>query len=586
MILKVYASDRRFKVVEFHSGLNIILAERSDNSSEKDTRNGAGKTTLISVIHFCLGADIKKLALPYADIENWSFFIDLTVCGKLVNAKRSVKKPNIIVVSGDVDDLPITAMKDESSGEYFYKNDDWKRLLGIAFFGLKDDFAPKYKPSFRSLISYFARRGVDAYSRPFSHFRNQNSFDIQINNAFLLGLNWKHASEAQEIQDSVSVLKALKAAVTAGMVSSQGELEADRVRLEKNIADDTKAISNFKVLPQYKELQDRTNSLTTSIHKYSNKLLVARRKLSLYEESVEAELPSGQHSVESLYAEAGFVLPELIKKTLVEAKAFHAAVVKNRKKFLETEITETKHYITNLENEIEAFSRERASLLQLLQTHGALDEFHFLQKKLVEKLEQLESIKTKLQELRDFSKKQQEIKERKLELDKKLRRDYDTCRPHWEKAVDLFNESSMALYDSPGNLIINTTDRGYTFDVEIPRSGSEGIGRMKIFCYDMMLVELSTEKKGIDFLIHDSTLFDAVDSRQRAHAIEYAYKRSKDHHFQYICTINSDMVPYDDFKEDFNFNDFIRLTLGDEKPASSLMGFHFELGNESKSSPE
>ena len=47
MIKKIYASDKRFKAVEFRKGLNIILAERTEGSGEKDTRNGAGKTTLL-----------------------------------------------------------------------------------------------------------------------------------------------------------------------------------------------------------------------------------------------------------------------------------------------------------------------------------------------------------------------------------------------------------------------------------------------------------------------------------------------------------------------------------------------------------
>lgn len=586
MIQKIYASDQRFKAVEFSKGLNVILAERTEGSGEKDTRNGAGKTTLINIIHFCLGADARSLGLPHADIENWDFFIDIVICGKSITAKRSIKKPNYIVVSGDVLGLPVPAEKDEESNELFYKNDDWKKLLGLCLFSLRDGLKPKYKPTFRSLISYFIRRGVDAYSRPFTHFRNQKTFDWQVNNAYLLGLNWEHASEAQEIRDKSSALKALNTAIKAGIVSSQGELEAERVRLEKSIAIETKAIESFKVLPQYKELQEKANALTTSIHQSSNNLLVLRRKLSRYEESISMEMPPEQSSVEKLYAEAGVYFAESVKKTLDEAKAFHSSVVENRKKFLQTEITEIKNQITTIENEIGFFTEERAKLMQLLQTHGALEEFSLLQAKGVEKRERLEATKIKLAELKDIAKQQKEIKARKLELDTKLQRDYELSRPNWEKAVALFNESSLALYDEPGNLIINTTENGYEFDVEIQRSSSEGVGKMKIFCYDMTLVELSTEKNGIDFLIHDSTIYDGVDSRQRAHALQYAHKRSEVHGFQYICAVNSDMVPYDDFEEGFDIKQFVRLTLGDKNPSDALMGFHFELKKGAVPEPE
>jgi uncharacterized protein YydD (DUF2326 family) len=575
MIKKIYASDKRFKAVEFQKGLNVILAERTQGSSEKDTRNGAGKTTLINIIHFCLGADVK--GLPSADIADWDFYIDIVISGKSITAKRAINKSNYIIVSGDTTGLLLPAEKDEDSGESFYKNDDWKKLLGIYFFNLHDGLKPKYKPTFRSLISYFIRRGVDAYSRPFTHFRNQKTFDWQINNAYLLGLNWELASEAQEIRDKSSALNALSSAVKAGIISSQGELEAERVRLAKMIAEETKAIASFNVLPQYKELQDKANVLTTTIHQKSNQLLMLRRKLSRYEESIVAETLPEKNSVEKLYAEAGILFVGLVKKTLDDAREFHASIVENRKNFLQTEISEIKHQIAKFESGINACTDERAQLMRLLQTHGALDEFSLLQERVVEKRERLEAVKTKLTELKDISKQQKEVKTRKLELDTKLQRDYELSRQNWEKAVALFNESSLALYNVPGNLIINTTENGYEFDVEIQRSSSEGVGKMKIFCYDMMLVELSAEKGGIDFLIHDSSIYDGVDSRQRAHALQYAYNKAEEHGFQYICAINSDMIPYDEFEEEFDLSKFVCLTLGDKEPSDSLMGFHFEL---------
>ena len=586
MIKKVYASDKRFKTVEFQKGLNVILAERTEESGKKDTRNGAGKTTLIDVIHFCLGGDIKKLNLPYADIESWDFYIDMFLCGKKITAKRSIKKSTYITISGDIDGLPVLAERDEESGDHFYKIDNWRKLLGLCLFNLRDGLKTKYKPTFRSLVSYFIRRGVDAYSRPFTHFRHQKTFDWQINNAYLLGLNWEHACEAQEIRDKSSALKALKNAVKAGIISSQGELEAERVRLTKMLAEETKAIESFKVLPQYKELQDKANALTTAIHQRSNQLLLLRRKLSRYEETVAAETLPEQNSVEKLYAEAGVLFAESVKKTLNEAKAFHASIVENRKRFLQTEITEIKHQVMQTESDINTFTEDRATLMRLLQSHGALEEFSLLQEKIVEKRERLETVKNKLTELKDISNQQKEIKARKLELDTKIQRDYELSRSNWEKAVALFNESSLALYDQPGNLIINTTENGYDFDVDIQRSSSEGVGKMKIFCYDMMLVELLAEKSGIDFLVHDSTIYDGVDSRQRARALEYAHKRANDHNFQYICAVNSDMIPYDDFDDGFNLSQFVCLTLGDKNPADSLMGFHFELKKRAVPAPE
>ena len=148
-------------------------------------------------------------------------------------------------------------------------------------------------------------------------------------------------------------------------------------------------------------------------------------------------------------------------------------------------------------------------------------------------------MKSKISDIKDVASRKQEIKSSKIELESKLQRDYEQNRPNWEKAMGLFNDNSLALYEEPGSLIINTTANGYKLDVDIQKSGSEGVGKMKIFCYDLMLVELMKERKGVDFLLHDSGIYDGVDSRQRALALEHAHKQAIAKGFQYICFLNS-----------------------------------------------
>jgi uncharacterized protein YydD (DUF2326 family) len=147
----------------------------------------------------------------------------------------------------------------------------------------------------------------------------------------------------------------------------------------------------------------------------------------------------------------------------------------------------------------------------------------------------------------------------------------------WSEAVRLFNENSQALYKTPGSLVIDIADTGYKYRVEIERSGSEGIGKMKIFCFDLMLLQLAPRQgRRIDFLVHDSVLYDGVDSRQRALALERAASVTEGLGAQYICTLNSDMIPREEFNRDFDFDRHVRLILTDRDPSGSLLGFQFE----------
>jgi uncharacterized protein YydD (DUF2326 family) len=97
---------------------------------------------------------------------------------------------------------------------------------------------------------------------------------------------------------------------------------------------------------------------------------------------------------------------------------------------------------------------------------------------------------------------------------------------------------------------------------------------MQIFCFDMMLSVLwSRRDRGSGFLVHDSHLFDGMDSCQIAKAIEIGAIQSLKNGFQYIITMNSDMVPWDEFSKGFAFDRFINpVRLSDETETGGLFG--------------
>jgi len=232
--------------------------------------------------------------------------------------------------------------------------------------------------------------------------------------------------------------------------------------------------------------------------------------------------------------------------------------------------------IDGREEAIKALSDQRSGLMSILKTHGALDEFARLQEQHVKTRERLEQLSTRISEMKDVGKKKRDLKVAQAELQRSAEADYEERRERWEQALHVFNENSQALYKSPGNLIINVAETGYKFGVEIQGSGSEGIGKMKIFCYDMMLAEVLDKKRPWPgFVIHDSLIYDGVDSRQRALALELAAKKAQEHSFQYICTLNSDMIPEADFSPGFKLDSYVRLRLTDKDAGGSLLGIRF-----------
>ena len=582
MIHRITANKPSFHTVEFTPGLNVILADRTETSTQKDTRNGLGKSTLIDIIDFCLGSNVRKgQGLSIEQLQDWEFTLEITLAGNRVKVTRAIKSPNRLYIEG-----PTTGWVEESDhGDLFGGRrsnlDRWRAFLGLALFGLHSNYDTRHRPSFRSLISYFIRRGTAAYIDPFSHTPHQPIWDRQLHIAFLLSLNWENASKWQELKDQENSINAINDAIKSGAMEgakgSVGELETECVQLESQLKRESDALEGFKVHPQYETIQNDADRITEIIHNLTNQNIIDQRRLSRYKESVEAETPPPNIAIDNIYEESGVIFPELVRRTLTEAKEFHSKIIENRRAFLETEIRRIESKIRLQNEEIRRLTDERADLLRILETHGALQELAKLQERIIEIRGNLEQKRIRLEEIKDRTSRKRNINIAKAELTKIAELDHQERRDIWSVPVHLFNNNSQALYEVAGDLVINIAETGFKYNVKINKSGSEGIEKMKIFCFDLMLLQImSKQNNKLNFLIHDSILYDSVDSRQRALALEHASKVSSANNAQYICTLNSDMVPREDFSDGFNFDEHVRLTLTDEDPSESLLGFYFD----------
>ena len=267
MILSVRSNMPSFKAVEFTPGFNVILADRTKESTRGDSRNGLGKTTLFEIVHFCLGAGTRRnQGLLVAPLDGWTFTLEVQIKDRYLAVTRSIDEPSLVQLQGDVDDL--TDVGERQLDGLVVRIPDWNTFLGEQLFGLSlEEPLPKYQPTFRSLFSYVVRRDRDAFSSPFNHHRRQSEWDKQVNNAFLLDLTWQHASELQELKDNENTLNGVRRAaregLLQGLIGNLGNLEAERTRLDSEIRQQFEALQSFRVHPQYAEIEQTVNELTS-----------------------------------------------------------------------------------------------------------------------------------------------------------------------------------------------------------------------------------------------------------------------------------------------------------------------------------
>ncbi len=574
MITSVRANRSSFRTVTFQPGFNVVLADRTQDSTKKDSRNGLGKSTLIEILHFALGSKPEGLE----KLAGWEFTVGLRLAGRSIDVTRAVDDPKRIALTGDIEGISVGTRLDVGRQA---SDTEWIQYLGQAMFGLPaKEKGDKWTPTYRSLISYFIRRGKDAFSDPFGRHRQQQEWDKQVANAFLLGLAWEDAQAFEDLRQKDKALDALRKAARAGVVDGLsgklGELDAERVLLVERADQEQAALKSFRVHPQYREIETQASALTEQIHDLSNENVSDRNLIGFYRQSLEVAVPPDEGDVVRLYEEAGTALPEMVKKRLDDVRSFHAQLVDNRRAFLHDEMQRLELARVQRDDRIKDLTAQRAELLAILRDHGALEEHSRLQRLHLSTVEEIRKLETRIGNLRKVEKGKSDLTVEREHLLQRTRSDYDARGEIRRRAIKAFASHSEALYSEPGTLVIEVAKTGFKFDVEIPRAKSAGVANMKIFCYDLTLAELWAGKQpSPGMLVHDSLIFDGVDERQVAQALQRAAKVSGERGFQYICTINSDAIHDAEFEPGFDLSEFVRLRLTDESPEGRLLGVQF-----------
>jgi uncharacterized protein YydD (DUF2326 family) len=184
---------------------------------------------------------------------------------------------------------------------------------------------------------------------------------------------------------------------------------------------------------------------------------------------------------------------------------------------------------------------------------------------------QREVLVSKIDERKKFDRLDDELAASMSKLRALLKSDLDDRRQSVDEIRALFAEYTATLYGVAGRLSVDVGRAGYRFSFVIDREGSDGVGQMVVFCFDLAVATVWAKlKKGFGSLIHDSTLFADVDPRQVASALSLASQKSKEFGFQYICCLNSGTVEGEKFT--FDVEPLVRIRLTDDSPKGRLLG--------------
>ena len=259
------------------------------------------------------------------------------------------------------------------------------------------------------------------------------------------------------------------------------------------------------------------------------------------DEALNAEAPPDPTDLQRLYEEATVVLPQSVRERFDEVRAFHESVLRNRQSYLRGELDAARARMASRELQRRTADTRRAEVMLSLSSTGALEQFALMQSELGRLEGQAEHLKQQAAAARQLEATRLELDIRERELELRLGRNHDEHADRISEAQLIFNEASRLLYEVPGSLVVNRKLSGPPVKAIINSDKSSGIQKMQIFCFDLTLTRVLTRQGlGPGFLVHDSHLFDGVDSRQVAHALRIARDWASEYGFQYITTLNSD----------------------------------------------
>jgi uncharacterized protein YydD (DUF2326 family) len=565
-LLQLTSSNPKFKTINFEQGLNIVVGTQLTEEQKKSI-NGIGKSMSLSLIHYILGAKFKTNTEKKLE-KYLSEYGDFTL-------KFTHKNINYVITKNFK--LP----EYHINGEKINKANYPKKLNEI-FLG--DESA---KPTFRQIFNSFARRHSSDVSY-YSNILTQQGMGIEdyyqrLTNLFLLGVdlslvekNFDNKNKLVKLDKAKKTIEEYKKALDN---SNLNDIKDEIKRLEKELND-------FIIAENYDKLKQDADSLTNQLNEYRNKIFFNEENLRRKEKTFDSskDINIDVRKIEAVFNEANFFFEDKITKTLEQSKEFHTNLIKNRKRRLATEINDLKILIERLNIEKEKVSKKRDLLLKDLNNKGALEERDSLK----------DRIKTLENEQKDLEKYEHILSDFKkdktnLELENAIiKKESISYLENNQKVIDAiegkFRELVKCFYDNKGGSlkIDEAPTAKYLFNINshIPREGSQGVGEVKIFCYDVLLYLLN--KKLLSFLAHDGCIFSEMDYRQKSKIFKVVLELSKDNEFQYFVNIGDsslqEVLDKDILteKEKETIKKSIRIELSDKSPENWLFGESFD----------
>lgn len=569
------SSDKRFKSVRLKEGLNLIVSEKGEDSSQGDSRNSTGKSSFVWLLRYLLGGKVPN-EVSTVTLEEDSFtglFSFPSEGGESeLRVTRSLGSTTKLLVENG------------PSGEGWSEEhiDDWRAFVSERVFRIPKDLA---RPTTGQMWGQFIR---SSFKTPTKGHPSDSAWETGIKLGYLFGLSPEILNKAAVVSKLETQKKAvnqtIKSQALPNVTDDEAGIRSDLANVRASRSHLAEQLEQFTVDEQYAEHQISANGISRQIRDLNEEtLLLERRRGDLQETLVaspEVSEASFSEELARVFQELGVVLPDSVEKRYEEVASFHASVIANRRSFLEDAIAQVDSRLRGLEETRSQLDRERSQIMRLLAESVALDTFLEAQKDLADLDSEIADLERQLENAKALGQIRTDLAVARADAESSVRAEFDREEERLNRTMELFGTLGSEIYDvRNASLRISVTNKG-VLKVEPHISGDAGGGvkNVETFVLDMVCMISGLETgRAPKLLVHDSHLFDGVDSRQVASCLNIGARLADEHGFQYVVTMNSDVLSSAEDEEAFDRKPYVvDLPLTDSGEDGGIFGYQFD----------
>ena len=563
-LLELGSTDKRFKGLTFHEGMNILLADKTLESTSGDSRNGAGKTSFVLLLRYLFGGN-RTAGLNSNDLAEHTFWMELGSSAEAVPIR--VERPVSSATKVFIADEEFTVIA-------------WKNRLRKVFNLPEAAENPTVGQLFAQVIRTY-------FGKPLKVHQAEPDWETGTRLGYFLGFSPEILSKSKEIAKLEKHSKALNAAIKDGVVGNllkgEPELRAELAQAKERRMSIETNLSKFKIDEQYADHHAEADCLSRTIRDLNDEALSLECRKHDLREAIATEnagiTPEEMvKQLKKMYSEIGLLLPDITTRRFQEVSEFHASVIRNRQLFLQSELNVVLERLNELDRNRRQADERRSEVMVLLQESMALDTFREAERDLSEIDALISNLKVRLEMTQSVSENGLKLRALKTDAESSVRAEIAELEETLNKAIVLFQSLGEEIYSGRNvSLLIEATKNGLLkVEPRIDGDASAGIQGVKTFLIDMVCAVIAIQlDRAPRFWVHDSQLFDSMDDRQLASCLNIGARLADEFKFQYIVTLNSDRLSGAE-NEGFDRRDYVlEPVLTDEVEDGGLFGFRF-----------